>query len=98
MKQFRVVVSDNARIDLNNIQVYLSGFYTSTPKRFKVAFDRQIRLLKYNPYIHPIYFDNENYRYFIVHNYLAFYDLDEQKQKVEIYRVLPATQDIPAQL
>jgi len=84
--------------DKREIKAYLSRFYPETPKRFTASIKKHISNLKENPYIYPVYPENQNYRRMIVDNYIVLYRIIEEEKKVDIIRILRASWDLPKYL
>ena len=84
--------------NLLEIDEYLSQFYPSTAAKFFEKLDKNLLLLKEQPYIGTKYIPNPKYRRLIVDDYLVFYIVDEAPRKVEIYRVLHGSRDIEQHL
>jgi len=87
-----------AKEDKNEIKKYLSKFYPDTPKRFTAALRKHIDNLKQNPYMYPVYPENPDYRRMLVDNYIVLYKIIEEAKKVEIFRILRASWDLPKYL
>lgn len=98
MRNYLIRFSDYAHEDLENILTHLSGFYPSTPKKFRLALNKRMNVLKYSPFIGAVYRYNKNYRYVIVNDYLVFYIADEKEHTVEISRVFHSSEDINKKL
>jgi len=84
--------------DKKEIKAYLSKFYPETPKRFTVSLKKHISNLKENPYMYPVYSENQNYRRMIVDKYIVLYRIIEEEKKVDIIRILRASWDLPKYL
>jgi len=84
--------------DKKEIKVYLSKFYPDTSKRFTTALKKHISNLKENPYMYPVYFENQNYHRMIVDNYIILYRIIDEEKKVDIIRILRAAWDLPKYL
>jgi addiction module RelE/StbE family toxin len=87
-----------AKEDKNEIKRYLSQFYPETPKRFTTALKKHISILKENPYMYPIYPENPDYRRMVVDNYIVLYKIIDDEKKIEIFRILRASWDLPKYL
>jgi len=84
--------------DKKEIKGYLSKFYPETPKHFTASLKKHISNLKENPYMYPVYPENQNYRRMIVDNYIVLYRIIEEEKKVDIIRILRASWDLPKYL
>jgi len=84
--------------DKREIKAYLSRFYPETPKRFTASIKKHILNLKENPYMYPVYPENQNYHRMIVDNYIILYRIIEEEKKVDIIRILRASWDLPKYL
>ena len=87
-----------AKEDKEEIKTYLSKFYTETPRRFTALLKEHIIKLKENPYMYPVYPENPDYRRMLVGNYIVFYKVNEAEKKIDIYRILRASWDLPKYL
>jgi addiction module RelE/StbE family toxin len=96
--RYSIRFSPFAKEDKETIKNYLSQFYPKTPYRFIVLLKKHIADLKENPYIHPEFPENTAYRYMQVGNYLVFYKIDDQEKRIDIYRILRASWDLPKHL
>ena len=90
--------SDYAKEDKKEIINYLSKFYPDTPKRFITTLKKHITNIKENPYMYPIYPEDPEFRRMIVDNYIVLYEIFEEVKKIEIYRILRASWDLPKHL
>jgi plasmid stabilization system protein ParE len=86
--KYTVVYINAARIDVAEIESTLSQYYPSSPLKFLSALKDSIERLIDNPLMYPVYEWNSAYRKMPVLNYLVFYKVFEEKQTVEIHRVL----------
>jgi len=86
--------------DQNLIEIddYLSQFYPSTAAKFFEKLDKKLLLLKEQPFIGAKYIPNPKYRKLNVGDYLAFYTVDEENRKIEIYRILHGSWDMEQHL
>ena len=76
----------------------MSRFYPGTPRRFTAELKKSIATLKDNPYLYPEYPENTDYRRMSVGNYIAFYKVNEAEKRIDIYRILRASWDLPKYL
>ncbi len=84
--------------NLQDIDDYLSLFYPTTPAKFFEELDKKLLILEENPYIGAVYLPNPKYRRIGVGDYLVFNIVCEDKQIIEIYRVLRGDMDIERHL
>ena len=96
--KYSVLYSLFAKEDKKEIKAYLSRFYPETPRRFTASLKKHITNLKDNPYMYPIYFENTEIRRMIVDNYVVFFEIFETEKKIELYRILRASWDLPTYL
>ena len=93
--KFKAVFSPHAKEDKNEIKRYLSKFYPMTPKRFTKDLRKHISNLKENPYMYPVYLENQDYRRLVVENYIVLYKVFEEVKEIEVSRILRASWDLP---
>ena len=93
--KYSICYSQLAKDDKKEIKAYLSKFYPETPRRFTTSLKKHIANLKDNPYIYPIYFENTEIRRMIVGNYVVFFEIFESEKKIELYRILRASWNLP---
>jgi addiction module RelE/StbE family toxin len=96
--KYSIRFSPFAKEDKEAIKNYLAQFYLKTPHRFTVLLKKHIDGLKENPYVHPEYPENMAYRYMRVGNYIVFYKIDDKEKRIDIYRILRASWDLPRHL
>jgi len=77
---------------------YLSGFYPSTPIRFRDAYQKQMLQLEDNPYSCSVYYAFPEYHRAIVGNYIVLYKIDDAQHQVHIHRILRSNWNIPKYL
>ena len=80
-----------AKQDIDAIDKYLSGFYSSTAGKFFSELQRQLQTLKSNPEIGEPY---QRYRRLVVQKYLVFYMVNHDDRVIDIYRILRGAYDI----
>ena len=84
-----------ARNDLREIREYLSGFGESPPGKFRESFEKICVQVSDMPYMFGEYEYNPLYRKaVVVYDYLIFYQVDEIKGIIKIYRVLHGKRNI----
>jgi len=84
----------SARLDVFEIRSNLSRFYPSTPVKFLKALKKSIETLDDNPLLYPVYEFNQAYHKMPVLDYLVFYKVFEERQTIEIHRVLYGKRNI----
>jgi plasmid stabilization system protein ParE len=70
---YAIAYEDSALDDIGNILAYLSQYYPSTPRKFRVALSDRIRAIRDMPYMYPVYEDNPAFRKMGVMKYMVFY-------------------------
>jgi addiction module RelE/StbE family toxin len=91
---YKVVFLPEAKSDSEEIKRYLSQYYKSTVKNFFALLKKRVNLLKTNPFLAPSCPERPSYRQLLVDEYLAFYKVNEDKQLIEIHRILHESKDI----
>lgn len=81
--------------DLHDIAEYLSQFYPGTAPRVLRTIRDKIANLKDMPEMYERYEQEPDYRKLPAEQYLVFYQVQEEKQIVEIHRVLRASWNLP---
>jgi plasmid stabilization system protein ParE len=85
----KIILLNLARNDLQEIIEYLSGFGENPPKKFRANFEKFCSQVMDMPYMFIQYEHNHFYRKAVIaFDYLVFYQIDEKKGIVKIYRVL----------
>jgi len=92
-----VVFLPVANLDILGIDDALKD-YPNKAKRLFQELERKITDLEDNPYMWPVYQARPEYRRMILEDHLLFYKVDEDEQKVRIYRILYAKMNIPEHL
>lgn len=82
-----------ANQNLLDIDEYLSQFYPNTSAKFFEMLDKKLLLLKEQPYMGAKYIPNPKYRRLGAGNYLVFCTVDDEKRKIEIYKILHSSRD-----
>ena len=83
-----------AKLDVFEIQSNLSRFYPTTPGKFLKTLKKSIETLSDNPLLYPVYEFNPAYRKMLVLDYLVFYKVFEERQAIEVHRILYAKRNI----
>ena len=84
-----------ARDDLKEIHNYLSEFGYNPPKKLRKSFEDFCVQVASNPYIYAQYEPDPKYRRAVIeYDYLVFYQVSENNDRVKIYRVLHGKRDI----
>ena len=95
--KYRPVYLPVANLDIIGIDDALTG-YPNKAKHLFQELERKIIDLEDNPYMWPVYQAKPEYRRMILEDHLLFYKVDEDEQKVKIYRILYAKMNIPEHL
>ena len=92
MKKYEVIVSDSAKKDLRDIYTYISNslFYPNDALNLVELIERNIKNLDVMPERFRKYeeYEDKNIRICRVKKYLIFYDVNDEKDRVEVIRVL----------
>lgn len=80
--------------DLDAIFEYLSRFYRSTASTFFRTLKHRISQLADNPHMAEAWEDEPDFRKLLVDDYLVFYMVYNERQTVEIHRILRASWNI----
>lgn len=104
MEQWKIIYSNQSRVDLLNIDNYIRCDLLSpmAANRITDKFLSMIKNLNSMPKRYPLYPEEPWYslglRYFPVENYIVFYHLEDKKQIVQIIRIMYSGQDISGHL
>jgi plasmid stabilization system protein ParE len=91
----RVAILKLARNDLREINEYLSEFGENPPRKFRESFQKFTAQVADKPFIFGKYENNPIYRRAVIsYEYLVFYQVDEKKRIVKVYRVLHGKRNI----
>ena len=95
-KNYTVNYLPIAKKDLNEIIAYIQNDNPDAALKFLDKIDKSISQLRQFPYKGTIPDDNnlqsKNYRMLIIDSYLVFYIINENKQEVEIRRIIHGKQ------
>lgn len=80
--------------DIDDALTYLSSFYPNTAASFSRTLEHRINQLADQPYIAELWEHDQDFRKLIVGDYLVFYMVYDDKNTVEIHRVLRGTWNI----
>ena len=94
MSGYKIEFSHHAKNDIAEMIDYLSQFYTNTALNKYDIIMESIGLLKDFPLMCGVYEKRPRYRKLVAEDYLIFYQVDEKKRTVRIYRVLYGRRDI----
>ena len=83
-----------AESDIDEICVYLSQFYPSTPSKFLDELEENFKNVSLNPYMYQKYEYNKDYRKIVTGDYLVFYKIDNENNLVKVYRILHGKRNI----
>ena len=101
---FKVKLSQQAVNDIDDIISYISHelYSPQAAERFFNKINQKISLLGKNPFIYPLYHDEDlskkGLRFVIVGNYLMFYIIDEENTVVHIARIVYGGRNLPVVL
>jgi plasmid stabilization system protein ParE len=102
MQRFRVIFTEDADADLENIVVYLSRFSTGAARKYYEEIRQKANSLAELPERCPFVSDDElraqGFRWLFVHNYTIFYTVDNDARRVHIRRLMYAGRDYTALL
>ena len=104
MEQWKIIYSNQSRVDLLNIDNYIRYDLLSpmAANRITDKFLNMIKNLNSMPKRYPLYPEEPWYslglRYFPVENYIVFYYPEDNKQIVQIIRIMYSRQDISGNL
>ena len=91
---FKITYLPESRDDAIEIRKYLEQFYKGTGKKFFALLKKRINSLKSSPYLAQQYEEWPPYRRLVVGDYLVFYKVDEERNLVEIHRILHGSREI----
>ena len=83
--------------DVKSIIDFLADYPNKAARIFSKA-DKSISYLNEMPEMYPIYLDIPLFRFIVVEDYLVFYRFIEERNLVEIHRILYGRMDIPAHI
>jgi addiction module RelE/StbE family toxin len=92
--KYRIKYLKISKDDLKEIRDYLNQFYKNTTRNFLTDLRKQVNLLEDIPFIYEKYPDDPYFRKMVVGDYLVFYHVDEEKQIIEIHRILHGSKNI----
>ena len=102
MQNFKVITSNDAKIDLADIVDYLGGFSYTIAGGYYEAIKKKIRSLRTMPNRCPLVsyepLRDKGYRWLFIRNYIAYFTVHETEKTVVIRRVLYAERDYTALL
>ena len=102
MRKYRIVFSETADRDLDDIVAYLSSFSADTALRYYDELIRKSKSLNTMPERCPFVSDDElcekGFRWLFVQNYTVFFVVEHDKNAVDIRRILYAGRDYTALL
>lgn len=87
----------NFHTDVKSIINFLADYPNKAARIFSKV-DKSISYLNEMPELYPIYPDIPLFRFIVVEDYLVFYRFIEERNLVEIHRILYGRMDIPAYL
>jgi len=95
---YRAVFTPSADQDMDDIEQYLSQFYTSTVKNFFLALEDKVSMLENMPYSCPEYEKDPYFRRMVINDYLLFYSVDEAQELIIIHRIFHNKRNISQQM
>jgi len=95
--KYKVVFLPIANLDIIRIDDVLTD-YPNKAKRIFKEMDKKITDLKDMPLMWPVYQANPKYRRMILEDYILFYIVDDNEQKIKVYRILYDKMNIPEHL
>jgi plasmid stabilization system protein ParE len=98
MPEYSVKLFGMAEDDLDEICEYLLRFYPGTVGRFLEALEKSFDNVAHNPRICQPYEWNKVYRRVVAGDYLAFYKIDDDEKRLDVYRILHGKRNIPEYL
>ena len=91
--KYKVNIRGDAKLDLKEIQEYLSSFGATPKVKLKQSFSTFIKNAAANPLMYPEYEDNKKYRRAVIeYGYLVFYTVGDRT--VTVMRVLNDRQNV----
>ena len=91
----RLSILSLARNDLKTVQLYLSEYGERPPEKFRADFEKFCTQVVDAPFAFSPYEHDPSYRRaVIIYDYLVFYKVDEEKERVKIYRVLHGKRNV----
>ena len=89
---------EKASQDLEDIEEYLSHFYTSTVRHFFDILKKKVSLLEAMPYMYPRYENDLFFRRMVIGDYLLFYSVEEERKPIVIHRIFHSARNISQQI
>jgi toxin ParE1/3/4 len=88
MMPYEIKYLPASRQNLDDILIYLSEFYPSTPSKFISELRKCIENFRVKPLMYSVYTDFPIYRHIPVGDYIVFYIVNDTDRTVEIHRIL----------
>ena len=95
---FRVIFLEEAETDMDNIEEYLSSYYSSTVQDFFDVLEKQVFMLEDTPYMCQVYEEDSFFRRMVVGDYMLFYSVDETGNMVLIHRIFHHSRNVNMKL
>jgi plasmid stabilization system protein ParE len=92
--EYKIRYLPASRQNLDDILIYLAGFYPGTPSRFVTELRYCIDNLRMQPFMYSVYADYPVYRHISVGDYIVFFVVNESNKVVEIHRILHGKQNV----
>ena len=96
-KKFKIIMQNSAQKDILTIYNYISIVLGNTAasnklmQKIKDRFNEIATYPKSAPLLINEYVKNKNIRKLIIDNYIAFYEINEQKNEIIVLRILHCT-------
>ena len=85
---YDVVFLDRAKQDISDmIDTLIDDYPDAAVRKYEKIIDAAKRLQD-NPYLYEEYRFRKSYRRIVIEDYLVFYQVDDEKRVVKIYRIL----------
>jgi len=91
---YKVVYMAAAKRNLKDIADYLDNIDSRLADKILNQIMERILSIGENPFRYPRYLYNQKYRWTGIKNYMVFYKVLEDKNTIQIHRVLHGSQDI----
>ena len=97
---YKIIIKEEAIEDIKNITDYISNKLNnkSAAKKLINNIKNEVKNIKLFPYSNPQYLPlkklSKKYRKSVIKNYVLLYAIDEDKQEIEVMRVLHNKQNI----
>ena len=96
--RYPVAFMEKAELDLEDIEEYLSKFYSGTAANFFSKLKKKLTALETMPYICPEYEADPFFRRMVIDDYLLFYEVNTERKLVIVHRVFHSARDVSQQI